>query len=290
MRYYYLPFFATVIWGAAYPFTKYVINQISPLNLVFIRTFVSVIILFFLTKEKFKKHEFNLNFILKLFFMSIIGVSFQQYIQAYALKYTLASNAGWLITLTPIIVVVIQIFLGEKISFLKILGFLLGFSGAFAVVISQSGFKNFSLISTKGDWIFISSCFAWAFYVVLTRKWFSNKKQDFITFWTMFIALISLIPFLFSSNLYFEISNLNSNGWICIFYLSVLSSALAYFFWNKSVELIGPVKSSYFIYSQPFSAMISSSLLLGEKISIITISGGFLILAGVYLVREKENG
>jgi len=69
----------------------------------------------------------------------------------------------------------------------------------------------------------------------------------------------------------------------------VLSSALAYLFWNNSVEGLGPVKSSYFIYLEPFSTLICAYLFLGEKATAAAFAGGVLILAGVYLVGAKEK-
>jgi len=58
------------------------------------------------------------------------------------------------------------------------------------------------------------------------------------------------------------------------------------------VEGLGPVKSSYFIYLEPFSTLLSAYLLLGERASPVALGGGLLILAGVYLVglREKAGG
>lgn len=282
---YFQALFATSIWGAAYPFTKFAISEISPLTLVFIRAFVASSFLFFISR---KTLSFDFSSLWKIVIMSILGVSLQQYAQASALKYTLASNAGWLIALTPIMVVFLQVIQGEKISFLKVSGFLLGFIGTLLVIFGQKGISYISFVSTKGDIIFLFTCFAWALYVILTKKWFEKEKQLNITTITMIVALISISPFFIAEKGWNEIPNLSMKGWICVAYLSFLSSCIAYLFWNNSVEGLGPTKTSYFIYDEPFAAMISSYFLLEEKINMTSFIGGIVILMGVYFVNCKK--
>ena len=287
-RLYFQVIFATVIWGAAYPFTKYVINEISPVTLVFIRALAASVFLYYMVKPKIKLY-LNKDILSKLLLMSILGVSLQQYTQAYALKYTLATNAGWLIALTPILVVFLSLFAGEKISFLKLSGFIFGFIGTIMIIFSKTDFKSFSFLSLKGDLIFLSSCLAWAYYVILTKKWFLNYKQSEITALTMLIATLTVLPFFISGNHYKELHNLSFKAIMCLFYLAILSSTFAYLFWNNSVEGLGPVKSSYFIYDEPFATVISAYIVLNETLEINVFIGGIFILLGVFCVQSFNS-
>ena len=49
--------------------------------------------------------------------------------------------------------------------------------------------------------------------------------------------------------------------------------------WNKAVVLIGSVKATNYIYFVPVITMVTSALFLKEKITIVMITGGILILA-----------
>ena len=53
-----------------------------------------------------------------------------------------------------------------------------------------------------------------------------------------------------------------------------------------STSLIGPVKSSVFIFSVPFLAIGISSFFLNEIINIQTIIGGILSLFAIYIVNK----
>jgi len=284
---YFQVLFATIVWGAAYPFTKHTVSLISPLSLVFIRSLVGSILFIIFVKLDFKKFM-KFNILLKILIMSLLGVSLQQYSQCYALKYTTSTNAGFIIALTPIIIVLIEFFLGEKISFYKISGFLFGVFGTLVVMYSV-GKLDFSLPSTKGDIIFLTSSFTWAFYVVLTKRWFKSYSSSEITAITMIVAFITLIPFEFKYSLLSELKRLDLLGWFSLGYLCFLSSFLGYLFWNNSVEKLGPVKSSYFIYDEPFATIISAYFVLGEKILPLTFIGGVLIMIGVYFILFEKK-
>jgi len=49
------------------------------------------------------------------------------------------------------------------------------------------------------------------------------------------------------------------------------------------------VKSSYFIYSEPFATVFSAYFFLGETLSPRVFAGGALIPGGVYFVNCRER-
>jgi drug/metabolite transporter (DMT)-like permease len=288
-RLYFQVVFATAVWGAAYPFTKRLVAELSPVSIIVFRGLVGSLGLLLLSRSSFRLHDFRFSNLWKLLVMSVLGVSAQQYIQAYALKYTLSSHAGWLMATTPIMVAALMAWLGERIGPYKIAAFALGVCGSLLVVFSRSGAGAFALPSTGGDLLFLASCAAWALYVLCAKHWLTGWTQAKATTATMLVALATVLPGWFAGRGPREFSALSPAAWGSLAYLSLLSSALAYLFWNNGVEGLGPVKSSYFIYLEPFSTLLSAYLLLGETASAAAFGGGLLILAGVYLVGLKEK-
>ncbi len=287
---YFQVIFATAVWGGAYPFTKHLVTEISPLSIITFRALVGVLALVLLTGSGLKAADFRPAVIWKVLVLSVLGVSAQQYLQAYALKYTLALHAGWLIAVTPLMVAGLMAALGEKIGPFKIAAFIAGFAGTLLVVLSKPGAA--ALPSTRGDLVFLATCAAWAVYVVFTRKWLTSWPQAKVTTLTMLIALLTVLPSWLLAGGPAEFQALTARGWASLAYLSVLSSALAYLFWNNSVEGLGAVKSSYFIYLEPFSTLLTAYLLLGERAAATAFAGGMFILAGVYLLglNNKKAG
>jgi len=281
---------ATAVWGGAYPFTKHLVTEISPVTIVSVRALVGSLLLILLTGSRLKASDFRPGHIWTIFVMSVLGVSAQQFVQAYALAYTSANHAGWLIASTPILVAAAMTFLGGRLGIPKIIAFMLGFMGTLVVIFSKtSGTGPAALPSTKADLVFTGTCVAWAAYVVLTRKWLTFWKQTKVTTVTMITAMFTMLPIWCFSGKTGELANLTAKGWFSLGYLCLLSSALAYWFWNNSVEGLGAVKSSYFIYIEPFATLLSAYVFLGEPLSAAAFAGGLMIMAGVYFVNADRD-
>jgi len=280
---------AAIVWGAAYPFTKRLATEISPLSIVAFRAIAGSLLLLLLSGSRFKRSDFTPSILWRLFIMSVLGVSAQQYMQAYALQFTKASHAGWLIASVPIMVAGLMAALGEKIGRFKIAAFILGFAGAMLVVFSKAGAGAFSLPATGADLLLLASCLTWALYVLCAKKWLTDWAPAKVTTATMLIALASVLPLWIAVGGPEELWAVTPAGWVSLAYLGVLSSALGYLFWNNAVEGLGAVKASYFINLEPFSTLLSAYLLLGERATAAAAAGGLLILAGVYLVNIREG-
>lgn len=288
-RLYFMAAAATAVWGASYPFTKQLMSEVSPLTIVVSRAAIGAALLFAFGGARLSPRDLGGGALWKLLVLSVLGVSAQQFIQAYALKYTLASNAGWLICTIPIMVAGLAAALGERIGFYKAAAFALGTAGTLLVVFGRAGTGAFALPSTAGDLIFLASCVDWTIYVFCSQRWLTGWPQAKVTAATMLVALLSVLPAWVLTGGPADFAAVSAQGWAGIAYLGVLSSAVGYLFWNSAVEGLGGVKASYFIYLQPFSAMMAAYLLLGEKAAAASFAGGLLILGGVYLVGMKEN-
>jgi drug/metabolite transporter (DMT)-like permease len=280
---------STAVWGGAYPFTKHLVTEISPVTIVTVRALVGSLFLVLLTGSRLQASDFRPGNIWKIFVMSVLGVSAQQFVQAYALTYTSANHAGWLIASTPILVAAAMTLLGDRLGIPRVIAFMLGFLGTLIVIFSKASGPAASLPSTKADLIFTGTCVAWAAYVVLTRKWLTFWRQTKVTTVTMLTAMATMLPIWYFSGKMGELANLTAKGWLCLGYLCFLSSAVAYLFWNNSVEGLGATRASYFIYIEPFATLLSAYLLLGEPLSPAAFAGGLLIMAGVYFVHTDKD-
>ncbi|MBU2572908.1 MAG: DMT family transporter [Elusimicrobia bacterium] len=281
---------AAAIWGGSYPFTKYLVTEVSPETVVTLRAVIGALLLTLVTGSKLRLSDFRFGHIWKIFIMSVLGVSAQQYVQAYALTYTSAGHAGWLIVTIPIIIAAAMAGLGERIGLPRIIAFMLGAVGALLVVFSNAaGTAAAPAPAIKADLIFLTSCLAWTGYVILTKKWLTFWPQTKVTAVTMIVAMFTMLVVWSLSGKAGELAAISAKGWVCAGYLGVLSSALAYTFWNNSVETLGPVTSSYFIYIQPFFTVLSAYLFIGEPPAAGAFAGGLLIMAGVYFVNLNKN-
>ena len=72
-----------------------------------------------------------------------------------------------------------------------------------------------------------------------------------------------------------------------LLFLGLVASLFCFAVWNTAVKHWGTVKTSNYIYLVPLVALISSAIVLNERITPVALGGAALILSGVYIA---ENG
>ena len=72
-----------------------------------------------------------------------------------------------------------------------------------------------------------------------------------------------------------------------LLFLGIVASMLCFIAWNTAVKVLGPSRTANYIYVQPFSTLVLSSIILSEVITLTSMIGALCIIGGVYLA-EKE--
>ena len=73
-----------------------------------------------------------------------------------------------------------------------------------------------------------------------------------------------------------------------ILYLGLGASALCFVTWNFAVKALGAVKTSVYIYMVPVITVVTSMLVLKEPMTLVSIVGTVLAVAGLFL--SEYNG
>jgi drug/metabolite transporter (DMT)-like permease len=103
----------------------------------------------------------------------------------------------------------------------------------------------------------------------------------------MVSGFLVILPLVFLKGGYPSILHLSLSAWIGILFLGVFCSGLGYLFWYSALEKKDSGTVGMYLYLEPIATLIGASILLGEKISGITLLGGGMILLGVYLATWK---
>ena len=72
-----------------------------------------------------------------------------------------------------------------------------------------------------------------------------------------------------------------------ILYVAIFPSIVAYFCWNRGIELIGANRAGLFIYLIPVFASVMAILFLGETLHIYHGMGMTFILLGMVIFNRK---
>lgn len=282
---YLLPLPAIIFWGASFIATKYLLDELTPEAIISMRLILAIILLSLIAFYTKKDFTIKLKSHLWILLLALIAV-FHLWIQITGLKFTTASNTGWIIGTAPIFMAMLGlIFFNEKLNLLKISGIIIAVFGLLLLV-GKGDITNVDLIENKGDLLVLSSSFTWGIYSMVNKK-VSLDYSPMMTILYLFIMMaIIIIPFNLDSATLNAVVHLSSIGWISIFFLGLLCSGVAYVIWAYALRDMESAKVGAFLYFEPFVTVISAWLFLKEEITLLMLLSGLIITAGVFLVNK----
>ena len=268
-----------IVWGTTFIASTVALRTLSPIELLAARMLIAIAALYIACPHRLKlqsrKHEWY------LMGAGLCGVTLYFLFENLALTYTNSSNCSVIISTAPFFVAVAtHLFLKEeKLS----RSFFVGFVIAMAVV-SLVSFAGHSLrLNPLGDALCILAAMMWAGYSVFIRKLEGYGYNTLlVTRRIFFYGLLFLVPV--AAIFGFSVAPadlLNRDTLISVLFLGLVASALCFVTWNTAVRLIGPVKTSVYIYLTPVVTIVFAKIILNDAIHPLALAGAALTLLGL---------
>ncbi|WP_400208344.1 DMT family transporter [Candidatus Methanomassiliicoccus intestinalis] len=277
-----------IFWGITYVSTKSLLEDFSPVEILFIRFVIGYAALWLICPRilKIKDRKQHIYFAAAGF----CGVTLYYLIENIALTYTLASNVGIILAMAPFFTAIFgYLFLkNERPGPIFFIGFIIAMTGIF--LIGYNTEANLKL-NPLGDILAVIASVVWAAYTTLSKKISSfgyDTTQSTKTIFTY--GLIFMLPVVFltdfnpSLSAFVEVDNL-----VNILFLGLGASAMCFVTWNFALKVLGSVKTSVYIYLVPVITTVSSAIILGEQITGMIVCGIILTLAGLVLSERKKT-
>jgi drug/metabolite transporter (DMT)-like permease len=77
-------------------------------------------------------------------------------------------------------------------------------------------------------------------------------------------------------------------GWMAMLAIAVICTVLAILFFFEGLERVGPVRASVFSTIEPVFTVLLAAALLGERITLVRVFGGALIVGAVLLLARES--
>ena len=231
-------------------------------------------------------------------FLGITGGSFYFLTENTALAYTQAGNVAFLVCVAPVFTAIFTLITRRflkgrfadglenvKLGAPLIFGTLLALAGMAMVIFDGSRVE----ISLKGDLLSIGAALCWALYSMFMGQMTSDYGAVFATRKVFFYGLLTLIPFLGSCLDSFSPAVLGQPVvWLNLLFLGLVASLACFIIWNLVMSKLGNVTSTNYVYLNPVFTLITAALILGERMSPMSIIGCTAILAGVILAGRRS--
>lgn len=282
---------SVIFWGISFIATKVALEEVHPFTLLTLRYAIGALLLLSvqLGRDKTFFKIFSPQDWMTIILLASVGVSGLGLLQAYGLFFTTAINTGWIIAINPILITLFaRFFLGEAITLKKASGILLGFFGIF-LIISKGVFSVslFRLASTYGDFLVFASAIAWSVFTVWGKGFLSRFPPLATVTAIMLSGCLIVLPLSLFKGEWHELIGISLNAWMGILFLGIFCSGLGYLFWYSALEKRDSGVIGIYLYLEPFATLVGAYFLLGERILWMTMMGGAMTLAGVYLATRK---
>ena len=277
-----------IVWGTTFTSTKVLLRSFGPLEILFFRMTIAFLVLCIAKPKKLvlkdKRHE------LLPAAAGFCGITVYQVLENYSLTFTMVANTSLIVTTAPFFIAVLSmIFLKtERQGYLFYIGFLAAITGI--AIISYSGIAALT-INPVGDLLALGAAISWAFYSILTKLISAHGYSIVLITRRIFgYAILFLLPVLVFSDFRFKPDMLIVPVNIFNFlFLGVLASAACFSAWNYAVRVLGAVRTSVYIYLVPVVSVVTSNIVLGETITMLTAGGIALVLLGLFLSENRKK-
>ena len=276
-----------IIWGSSFFNIKIATYSYDPITLALVRVMFASIPLLILCKiSKIKIEAFSQNWN----WYAIIGlcnIAIPFVLIAIGTAKINSYLAALLMSTTPLSGSILAHFFtkNEKLSYLKSLGVLIGFSGIillfFDKVIINSQNYMYALITILGS----------TFYCIgglLTLK-LKNKKNENVTTSTTLWSVIFLLPFSFILETPWNSSPTLAST-LSLLYLGVIATGLAWLIRFRILTVNGLVFQTQVAYLIPIFGIVFGYFLMDEIITWKVIVSLVVILIGIYIFKKNNKG
>ena len=264
---------------------------ISPISLGYLRMVFATLVFFFIPYVIGKNEKIKKGDLLTIFLAAITGISLNQILSINGIAHTNPVHASLLNMATPIFVSLLAtVFLKERFGWNKILGLLLGISGAWMMIVTRNAGVSQNPATLIGDAMVLIAAVCYSSYLILIKN--ITGKYHFITVlkYVFLMGTIVSTPYCLSDFQNISWSTIPLSAYYWFFHILFLGTFLSYLLMNWGVQQWGPSKTGSFVYFQPLFGTLGAIFILNESLTPTKIIAGILIVAGVWInaVQRKK--
>jgi drug/metabolite transporter (DMT)-like permease len=286
-RPYLLTAVAPLCWGGNIVLARGVVDIIPPVSFAFWRWAIAFVILLPFAWRPARQDWSRVVKSWKIMSaLSILGISFFNTLLYTAVHTTTAINGAMIQTTMPaVIILATRVMFRERVTGLQILGVAICIFGAFIVILRGRWDTLLGMSFATGDILMIGAVILYALYSVLLRRRPAVHPLSFLIY-TFGLGLLFLLPLYLWELAGSATMDLTLPVILSVLYVAVFPSIVAYFFWNRGVEVLGANRTGLFINLIPVFASILAILFLGEILQAFHVIGLVLIFSGMVLFNR----
>lgn len=209
--------------------------------------------------------------------------------ESYGIEYTSSAFAGTIIAVIPIMGIVFDVLIMKaKVSVKQIICAVVSVIGVAVTTLGAEGMKS----SVIGVVFLLVAVVAGALFYVFSKKsgeHFNALERTYVMFAAGSLSYIIVALVQCAGHYETLILSPVARGsfWICILYLAVMSSVVAFIALNYGSFNVSVTEASLFANLTTVISIVAGVVIMGESFSLQQIIGAVLIIGSVYLANVE---
>ncbi|MDY3060338.1 MAG: DMT family transporter [Fusobacterium sp.] len=262
-----------LFWGSTYFLTKMAVEELEPFNLTALRfgtAFIITALFFFKRIRNADRTVIKYSIILGV--LAVIAVLSM----TFGVQYTTASNAGFLISLSVVMIPLISVVvLKKKIKAKLLLSVILATIGIVCLTLNEQ------LTINKGDILCILCAASFAVQVLIMER--IPKTADSVAIGALQLGITAVVNFILSFFLENFTVPRDFKVWGVIVILGVFCTAFCYIIQIYSLKNTSAIQAGIILSLEPVFSAIFAYIFLGELLSKQGYIGAILLFISVIL-------
>lgn len=276
-----------VVWGFDYIVAKHALELLPPLTLLFLKYFVGffVVLLF---KLKLDRKALPRKKDIPLFVLcAIFGEIIYYYCEYTSMSYIPVSLVTIILAFVPAFSILIERVIFKR-KFTKVM--MIGVSVCILGVALVIGVDFHTLFQGRilGYLLAFGAVLSWNAYNFLTASLHEHYTGVTLTLTQLTCTILLTAPYALSN-----MPSVSEFTWPVvsgIFYLGIISAGIGFQIIVKALHVLGPTPTALFSNFLPITATFFGWLFLQERISILQVCGGIIVIvAACFVIKEKEK-
>lgn len=283
--YHLLALLTVIIWGTTFVATKVLLQHgLGPIDIMFYRFLLAYFCLLVISHKRLWADNWKDEGMLML--AGLTGGTLYFIAENTAIGISQASNVALLVCTTPIFTALLTHFIyKEPLRKNMMIGSIIALIGVGLVVFSGSVILK---INPLGDFLSIMASLMWAVYCLILKPLGNRYPTVFITRKVFLYSILSLLVYFLFDPLCMQADVLLQPVVMYnLLFLGIVASMLCFIAWNTAVKALGPSHTANYIYIQPMSTLVLSSIILSEVITLTSLIGAACIIGGIYLAEKS---
>jgi len=273
------------IGGSTYPAAAVMLRGFPARDAAFLRMALCCVFFApFLWRARFRLANLSVRDWALLSAVGLFGYALPLVLGIYGQTLSTSSSAALFIGMEPVSIVVLScLFLGERMTGLKLVSLIAGLSGAMLIAFQGLPHLGGAFEGRMiGDLVLAAGGICWALYSVIGKPVLGRVEPMDYTAATTVLCFVGVAAWAAPGLSPATWRSAGTAPWLALIYLAAAGSFFGALIWNVVLRKVEASSSANFIFLQPLVGVALGAGVLGDPLTRWTAYGGALVLAGMW--------